>query len=127
MVCIYDIAYICVTKANKMNATKLTPGEQLYAASNDVNFWSWMAEKKEADKKVKAERKIISDAKFQEAKIKYNIQPEAKVIVAEDAPKYQHGRFGIGSLICEDETTITLSFNGEVKKMIKAYTQLTKI
>jgi hypothetical protein len=125
--CIYGIAYICVTKANEMKANKLTPGEQLYAASNDVNFWSWMAEKKEADKKVKAEHKRISDAKFQEAKIKYNIQPEAKVVVTEDAPKYQHGRFGIGLFVCEDETTITLSFNGEVKKMVKAYTKLTKI
>ena len=38
-----------------------------------------------------------------------------------------HDMFGIGLFVCEDETTITLSFNGEVKKMVKAYTKLTKI
>lgn len=110
-----------------MKANKLTPGEQLYAASNDVNFWAWLAEKKENEKKAKAERKKIADAKFQEAKIKYNIQPEAKVVIAEDAPKYQHGRFGIGSFVCEDETTITISFDGKIQKMVKAFTKLTLI
>lgn len=110
-----------------MKQAKLTPGEQLYVASNDVNFWSWLAEKKESDKQSKIERKIIADQKYQEAKVKYNIQPKAEVVIAEDAPKYQHSRFGIGSFVCEDETTITLSFNGEVKKMVKAFTQLTKI
>lgn len=107
--------------------TKLTPGDQLFAATNNVDFLTWLADKKVNDKKVKAEKKAYWDAKYREA-VANNPKPvEQPIVIASDAPKYSHNRFGVGILVCEDEQTITLSFGGEIKKMVKAYTQLTKI
>lgn len=110
-----------------MTTQKLTPGEQLYAASNNADFWTWLAEKKENDKKVKAERKKISDEKFRIAMANQPKVEVAPVVIADDAPRYSHNRFGVGVLVCEDETTITLSFDGKIQKMAKAFTKLTLI
>jgi hypothetical protein len=110
-----------------MENQKLTPGEQLYAASNNADFWTWLADKKENDKKVKAERKKISDEKFRIAMANQPKVEVAPVVIDADAPKYSHNRFGVGVLVCEDETTITLSFDGKIQKMVKKFTKLTLI
>lgn len=110
-----------------MKNQALTQGEKLYAATNNVDFWTWLVDKKENDKKVKAEKKSYWDTKYQEAVAK-NPQPiEQPIIIASDAPKYSHNRFGVGVLVCEDETTITLSFDGKIQKMVKSFTKLTLI
>lgn len=109
-----------------MKAT-LTPGEQLFTATNSLDFWMWLVEKKESEKKEKAAKKAYWDAKYIESAAK-NPQPiEQPIIIAADAPKYSHNRFGIGTLVCEDEQTITLSFDGKIKKMVKKFTILTLI
>ena len=46
-----------------MKAT-LTPGEQLFTATNSLDFWMWLVEKKESEKKEKAAKKAYWDAKY---------------------------------------------------------------
>lgn len=127
IVIVFYLIFVSTKRDNKMTNSKLTPGERLYVATNNADFWTYLADKKEADKKLKAERKKISDEKF---RIAMANQPKVEVtpiVIADDAPKYSHNRFGVGVLVCEDDTTITLSFNGSVQKMIKKFTQLTLI
>jgi thymidylate synthase len=84
-----------------MKNQKLTPGEQLYAASNNIDFWKWYIQEKENKARIKAEKKEYWDAKFFENKLK-NPQPaENPIVIADNAPKYKHNRFGIGVLVSD--------------------------
>jgi hypothetical protein len=84
---------------------------------------AWKQEKKEA----KAARKKITDALFFEAQKNKPVVVKEDVVIADDAAKYSHVKLGIGLFVSEDEKTITLSFSGKIKVLVKAFNKLTKI
>lgn len=110
-----------------MTTSKLTPGEKLYIASQNDNILVGIAMQIVARKEAKKAAKAISDAKFRESMKNYPAPVVAEIVIPVDAAQYSHKIHGTGLLICEDEATITLSFNGQIKKLVKAYTILTKI
>lgn len=76
----------------------------------DADMLLAIAAKKRREEK--AAKKIISDAKYFEAIKNKPVVVKEEILIAEDAAKYQHNKYGIGLFVSENENSITLSFNG---------------
>ena len=105
----------------------MTQGDKLYLAMQNDSIVLGIAKMIEQKKVAKHNAKMASHAKYLEAVKSHPVKVNPELFIAPDATQYSHARYGVGFFVREDDNTITLSFNGQVKILVKAFNIITKL